>query len=43
MRDLFSDVSDKADEARSKNAEAAYNRQMKIEAKNRQREQTKKP
>jgi hypothetical protein len=43
MRDLFSDVSDKADEARSKNAEAAYNRQMKIEAKNRQREQIKRP
>ena len=43
MRDLFADVSDKASEARFKNAEAAHNRQMKIEAKNRQREQTKKP
>lgn len=42
MRELFREVSDKADEARFKNAEAAYNRQIKIDAKNRQREQTKK-
>lgn len=42
MSDLFRDVCDKADEARLKNAESAYNRQMKIEAKNRQREQAKK-
>lgn len=42
MRDLFADISDKASEARFKNAETAHNRQMKLEAKNRQREQTKK-
>lgn len=41
MRDLFSNVSDKANKARYKNAEAAYNRQRKIEAKNLQRQQTK--
>ncbi|MDB6004384.1 MAG: hypothetical protein JWR15_1371 [Prosthecobacter sp.] len=42
MNDLFREVSDKANEARFKNAEAAYNRQMKLEAKNRQRKQAKK-
>lgn len=42
MQDMFRDVFDKANEARFKNAESAYNRQMKIDAKNRQREQTKK-
>jgi hypothetical protein len=42
MLDLFADVSDKASEARFKNAEAAHNKQMKLEAKSRQRELTKK-